>query len=192
MNKPAKNLFEKVSIPVEAASFMSAVNPSRRRVDLDNFAFVAFDLPEYSRNGLGKAIGRVVRYMPHGRVSELLKIQGAVCIAAIFGSDTTREHILYQDMNPKLLALSQQALIEFLPASAQRYLSANGWALDMQALAGAYLVANGLTVDRDEDIEGFAAKVLQYPLQAHYLESNPLRTLLDNETGCVVDWKKVL
>jgi hypothetical protein len=161
-------------------------------VDVDNSAIVAFDLPEYSRNGLGRAIGRVTRYMPQGRISEKEKVEGAVCIAAIFCSDSTRDHILYQDMNPKVLGTSQQAMIACLPATVQRYLSANGWSFDMQALAGAYYCANGITIERDEDIEGFAASVLQYPLQAHYLESNPLRTLLDNETGIVVDWKKVL
>lgn len=192
MNKPVRNIFDKQAVAVEAASFMSAVSPTRRRVDVDNLAYVAFDLPEYSRNGLGKAIGRVTRYMPQGRVSEKEKVVGAVCIAAIVCADSTRDHILYQDMNPKVLGASQPAVIAYLPATVQRYLSANGWSFDMQALAGAYYCANGITLERDEDIEGFVATVLQYPLQAHYLESNPLRTLLDNDMGSVVDWKKVL
>ncbi len=81
-------------IAAKTTTFGNFVDPDRELVDIAHQSLVLVDLPEYARNGLGRALlGRVVRY--HFADLDAYGSEGMS-----IGADTSRGFLIYKDMNP--------------------------------------------------------------------------------------------
>jgi hypothetical protein len=162
------------------------VDRERKLADIPHQALVLVDLPEYARNGLGRALlGRVVRY--HFEDIDTFGAEGMS-----IGADTSRGFLIYEDMNPVVVGQNHQDAQEKsgAPADVIRALYQRGLPPELITLGALRAKDFGST-------EELIAFVERYHARATWMELHPVEVRFQNievETGDdgVFDWDRLI
>lgn len=173
-------------IPAKTATFGNFIDPDRELVDIQHRSLVLVDLPEYARNGLGRAlIGRVVRY--HFSDIDAYGAEGMS-----IGADTSRGFMLYRDMNPVVVGAThaEAQANSGAPEATLKALYQRGLPIELVTL-GALRHAEFATVDE------LVANIEAYHARASWMELHPVETRFQNieaQSGneATFDWDHLL
>jgi hypothetical protein len=99
------------AVKAKTNAFGNYIDPDRTLVDLPNMVIVELDVPEYERNGLGRMLAKTLRY-------EFQDLNRFGCEAMSIGADSSRAHMVYEDMKPRVLGTFAQ-VEELSPAIAK-------------------------------------------------------------------------
>jgi hypothetical protein len=145
-------------------------------VDLPNGALVLVDLSEYRREGLGKALLRVIRFRfedkrdgKSGKFDGQFGAKGAsVC------ADSTRDIMVYADMNPVVVGLDNAEIRTNAPQHlSQRLYAEQLFPFELHTLA----LLRSTDYPNYDDLIAF---VKHYHERASWIESHPMDVTFDN------------
>lgn len=173
-------------IAAKTTTFGNFVDPDREMVDVEHQSLVLVDLPEYARNGLGRALlGRVVRY--HFDDIGAFGSEGMS-----IGADTSRGFLIYKDMNPVVVGKThaEAQVASGAPEATIKALYQRGLPIE--------LVTLGALRHGDYDsVDALVAAVEEYHARASWMELHPVETrfqnieaLTGNETA--FEWDRLL
>ena len=146
-----------VAINTSTRAFGNFIDPERELVELPNLALVEVDLPEYQRNGLGRALLKVVRY----NFTDLNKL-GAEGLSIC--ADRSTGHVVYADMNPTVVG-SHDEIQKRLPQDLRESLYQRKYTIEMVSLAA-------LRHDQFGDLEKTIAFIELYRRRATWMETH--------------------
>lgn len=179
--------FDKQSfIAAKTTTFGNFIDPDRELVDIGHQSLVLVDLPEYARNGLGRAlIGRVVRY----HFSDI-DAYGAEGLS--IGADTSRGFLIYKDMNPVVVGKThaEAQAHSGAPETTLQALYQRDLPIELVTL-GALRHAEFATVD------DLVAHIEAYHARASWMELHPVETRFQNieaqtDSEATFDWEHLL
>lgn len=171
------------AIKVKSFIFGNSVDPQRKLVDMPDATLVEVDLPEYERNGLGRALLKVVRYY-----FEDLNCYGVEGMS--IGADTSRGFMIYEDMKPRVVGATHSEALEHAPPDLVKALFAKKLPMELITLG---------VLRRDDfpDVEALLEFIEMYHQRASWMESHPCEVHMSNvesETGdrAVFDWPRIV
>lgn len=179
---------QKMAVKAKTVAFGNFVDPERKLVDLPNLVLVAVELPEYSRNGLGKMLAKTVRY-------EFTDLDGQFgCEGMSVGAESSRAHMLYEDMNPVVLGTFEEVTSK-APAIA-KILYARHFAPEIVALGVYAGTEMGIDPEKPEDVAKLISFVNKYYRRASYMEAHPMEVRMSNIEALVgeskpFDWTRI-
>jgi hypothetical protein len=170
------------SVKAKTTAFGNFVDIDRSLVDLPNLSLVEVDLPEYERNGLGRALLKVIRYN-----FEDIGQYGVEGMS--IGADSSRGQMVYADMNPVLVGLTHSQVQEEAPTELIKMLYERQLPLELVTLAV-------LRRTQFDGIESLVKFVEMYHQRASWLERHPVEVRFANieaMTGHPVafDWERI-
>lgn len=153
-------------IKAKVSAFGNFIDPDRKLVDLPNMALVEVDLPEYARNGLGRALMKVMRY----QFTDL----GAFGVEGMsLCAETSRGQMIYEDMNPQMVGLTHTEVQNRAPKELIKSLYAGNLPIEMITLAA-------LRHQDFPDLDALVAFLDKYHRRASWLESHPVEVRFAN------------
>jgi hypothetical protein len=173
-------------IEARTTTFGNFVDPDRELVDIEHQSLVLVDLPEYARNGLGRALlGRVVRY----HFSDLSAFGSE---GMSIGADTSRGFLIYRDMNPVVVGKNHTEAQANSGAP-----EATIKALYQRKLPIELVTLGALRHAEFESVDALVADIEQYHARASWMELHPVETRFQNieaQTGTETpfDWDRLL
>ncbi len=173
-------------IVAKTTTFGNFVDPERKLVDVGHQSLVLVDLPEYARNGLGRALlGRVVRY----RFDD---IDAFGSEGMSIGADTSRGFLIYADMHPVVVGTThtEAQAASGAPDATIEALYKRGLPIELVTL-GALRHAEFETVD------ALVANIEAYHARASWMELHPVETRFQNIEALAgneaqFDWDRLL
>lgn len=170
------------AIKARTTAFGNFVNPDRQLVDVPNLALIEVDLPEYARNGLGRALLQVVRY--HFQDIDRYGAEGMS-----IGADSSRGHMIFADMNPVVVGLTHSAAQQCAPWDTLK-------ALSQLDLPHELITLGALRCKQFDSIKKLLAFIELYYQRATWIEANPLEVRFSNfaaESGdsAPFDWDRI-
>lgn len=171
------------AVKAKTTAFGNYIDPDREMVDVPNLALVEVDLPEYERNGLGRALLKVVRYH-----FENIDKYGAEGMS--IGASSSRGQMIYADMNPVVVGQTHSEVQDKAPADVIKALYQHGLPIELVTL-GALRHAQFATVDQ------LIAFIDMYYKRASWMESHPVEVRFANIealTGdtAIFDWPRLI
>lgn len=170
-----------VAIKTSTRAFGNFIDPERDLVELPNLALVEVDLPEYQRNGLGRALLKVVRY----DFTDLNKL-GAEGLSIC--ADRSTGHVVYADMNPTVVGTHDE-IQERLPKEVREALYQRKYTIEMVSLAA-------LRYEQFGDLEKTIDFIEMYRRRATWMETHTTEVRFANveeSLGCgePFDWDRI-
>lgn len=171
------------TVKAKTAVFGNYINLDREIVDVPHLSLVEVDLPEYERNGLGRALLKVVRYH-----FEDYDKRGAEGMS--IGANSSRGHMIYADMNPVVVGHTHTEVQEKAPAEVVQALYRRGLPIELVTL-GALRHAQYQNIDELVQFIGL------YHKRASWMESHPVEVHFANiraMTGdaAMFDWPRLI
>lgn len=166
------------AITAKTSAFGNYIDSDRVLVDVPNLSLVEVDLPEYNRNGLGRALLKVVRY-------QFTDIEKFGAEGLVIGADSSRGHIVYADMNPQVVGMTHTEVQDRAPAEIIKALYQRKLPIELVSL-GALRYAQFKTVDALVDF------IDRYHARASWMEIHPVEVRFSNIEGTPFDWASVL
>jgi hypothetical protein len=176
-----------MAVKATSAAFGNYIDPERKLVDLPNMTLVEVDVPEYARNGLGRMLAKTLRY-------EFVDLGKIGCEAMSIGADSSRAHMVYEDMNPTVVG--SFAEVEAKSPAIAKALYERRFGPEMVALG----VLRGVEMGIDaQDVEGIARLVSflqKYYRRASWMESHAMDVRMANMeemlgNGAPFDWVRI-
>lgn len=159
----------RVAVKANTAQFSSYIDSSRALFDAPSMSLIEVDLPEYARNGIGRALMRVMRY--HLADAGCFALEG-VSIAA----DSSRGHVIYQDMNPVVLGSSHAEIQAAAPPELIAELYQQGLPIELVTLGALRCRHFDGSVELLEFID-------KYHGRASWMEAHALDVIFSNLTA---------
>lgn len=165
------------------SAFGNFVDPHREMADVPNLSLVEVDLPEYERNGLGRALLKVVRY--HFKDINQYIAEGTSIVATI-----SHGQLIYADMHPVVVGETHTEAQMKAPTEVVKALYQRGLPIELVTL-GALRHAQFPSVDE------LAQFIDMYHKRASWMESHPVEVRFANiealEGNAVVfDWPRLI
>jgi hypothetical protein len=176
-----------MAIKAKTTAFGNYIDPDRKLVDLPNMVLVEVDEPEYERNGLGRMVAKTLRY-------DFVDIGQVGCEAMSIGADSSRAHMIYEDMNPKVLGTF--ADVERLSPEVARVLYQRRYGPEMVALGVLRGVAMQIDPSSPDDVSKLVAFLNKYHRRASWMESHHMEVRMANMEALVgnpmpFDWVRI-
>jgi len=173
------------AISARTTAFGNLVDTDRALADLPHLSLVLVDLPEYSRNGLGRALMKVVRY-------HFQDIDTFGCEGMSIGADTSRGMMIYEDMNPIIVGQSHDEAQAKFNVSAEVIKALYQRKLPIELVTLAALRAGEFATT-----EQLVEFVEMYHARASWMELHPVEVRFQNieaEMGdkATFDWARLL
>lgn len=170
------------AIVVKSTNFGNSIDPGRKLVDMATASLVEVELPEYERNGLGKALLKVVRYY-----FEDLDAYGVEGMS--IGADTSRGFMIYEDMKPVVAGKTHRDAMASAPPGLVKALIHRGLPIELVTLGV-------LRSSEFKSVDKLISFIEMYHQRASWMESHPFDVHLANvesETGdvAVFDWPSI-
>jgi hypothetical protein len=148
---------------------------------------IEVDLPEYERNGLGRMVAKTLRY-------DFVDIGQIGCEAMSIGADSSRAHMIYEDMNPVVLGSFED--VEKLSPAIAKVLYQRRHGPEMVALGVRVGVAMGINPEASEDVAKLVAFLNKYHRRASWMESHNMEVRMANMEALVgnpapFDWVRI-
>ena len=171
------------AVKAKTAAFGNFIDPDREMVDVPNLSLVEVDLPEYERNGLGRALLKVVRYH-----FEDIDKHGAEGMS--IGANSSRGQMIYADMNPVVVGQTHTEVQEKAPAEVVKALYQRGLPIELVTLGA-------LRHAQFPNIDELVKFIDLYHKRASWMESHPVEVRFANieaMTGdaAVFDWPRLI
>jgi hypothetical protein len=175
------------AVKAKTNAFGNYIDPDRTLVDLPNMVIVELDVPEYERNGLGRMLAKTLRY-------EFQDLNRFGCEAMSIGADSSRAHMVYEDMKPRVLGTFAQ--VEELSPAIAKVLFERKYGPEMVALGVVRGLAIGTDPTRDEDVERLLTDLARYHRRASWMESHPTEVRFANMEalvgeGASFEWARI-
>lgn len=173
----------RIAVPAKTTAFGNFIDPDRKLFDAPSMSLIEVDLPEYTRNGLGRVLMKVIRY-------EFTDIKQFGLEGMSIGADTSRGHMIYEDMNPVVVGATHSEAQAKAPAEVVKMLYQQGLPLELVTL-GALRHAEFPT---DAELLGFLEK---YHARASWMETHSVEVRFSNLAALtgdeeVFDWDRLL
>lgn len=177
----------KWAVQAKATAFGNYIDPDRMLIDLPNMVFVELDVPEYERNGLGRMIAKTLRY-------EFMDLKRFGCEAMSIGADSSRPHMIYEDMRPVVLGTFTEVQ-DKAPAIAKA-LYERRYGPEMVALGVASAISMKVDPANVEDMARLVAFLNKYHRRASWMESHSMEVRMANMealvgAGSAFDWARI-
>jgi hypothetical protein len=171
------------AVKAKSTAFGNYIDLERKLADLPHLAFVEVDVPEYTRSGLGRVLMRVVRY--HFQDIDKYGVEGMS-----LGADSSRGHMIYEDMNPTVVGMSHEEIQSRVPGDVLKPLYAEGLSVELVSLAV-------LRHARFASAAELLAEVSQFHRRASWLEAHPVEVRFANIEAAsgeasAFDWERLL
>jgi hypothetical protein len=161
-----------LAIKTTARLFGGRLDPKRQLADLPNVVYAEVDAPEYLRNGLGRMVVKTLRY-------EFTDIGQFGCEGLSIGANSTRMHMIYEDMNPVVYGTYTQ-VTERRQEVCQALMRCGFTSTEMMAVG--VLRARELEIDpgSDASVKRLVAYLDMYNQRASWMESHWIEVLMAN------------
>lgn len=175
------------TIKAKTNAFGNYIEPERPLIDLPNMVYIEVDEPEYERNGLGRMVGKTLRY-------EFVDIGQYGCEAMSIGADSSRSHMIYEDMKPTVHGTFKD--VEAKSPELAKMLFTRNYGPEMVALG----VLRGLALDVDpakpEDVSRLVNYLNKYHRRATWMEAHGTEVRMANMEALVgnplpFDWVRI-
>lgn len=171
------------AIKAKSSAFGNYIDPQRELFDAQQLALVRVELPEYTNSGLGRVLLSVMRY-------EFTDLDGKSGVEGMsVGADSSRGIMVYQDMQPEVVATSHAELHERNPELAEK-LRKYGYPPELISIG---LLHAGETDSSFDDLCRF---INVYHARASWIETHPVEVRFANlevmAGGAGINWKRVL
>ena len=173
---------ERLETAVRASStaFGNYIDPQRKLFDAPQLALIEVDLPEYRASGLGRALLSCMRF-------EFTDLKQFGVDGMSVGANSSRGIMVYEDMNPVLVAAGHSELHERAPEVAAA-LRKKGYPPE--------LISIGVLRAEEMNLDALCNFVDAYHARSSWLESHPVEVRFANleamAGGVGVDWDRVL
>lgn len=171
-----------IAVQASSAAFGNYIDLQRELFDAPQLALVRVNLPEYEYSGLGRALLSVMRY----EFTDLGK-HGVEGMSV--GADSSRGIMVYEDMQPEVVASGHAELHERNPVLAEQ-LRKKGYPPELISVC---LLRAGDTRDGFEQLCHFADV---YHARASWIETHPVEVRFANVDvmmgGTGIHWDRVL
>lgn len=176
----------KLSDAVKARSvgFGNFIDPARKLADFPHLSLVEVDVPAYERNGLGRALLKVVRY-------EFTDIETFGVEGMSVAADSSGGYVVYEDMNPVLVGRNYaEAQASCADQSIVRELYARKLPMELVTLGA-------LRASQFTNIDELVSFIAMYRARASWMELHPVQVRfadIEAQTGspAVFDWDRLL
>ena len=177
----------KSATTAKTTAFGSVIDPVRKLLALPGMVYVELDVPEYTRNGLGRMIAKVLPYNFSDTEQQLSE-------AVSVGADASRSHVIYEDMHPTVFGTLSEVLSKN-PVIA-RELYARHYGPEMVAVGIIISARMGLNFNEPESLARLLSFLETYSCRASWMESNILEVRLANAQalvgeGASFDWAQI-
>ena len=171
------------SVKAKSGAFGNYIDPQRELFDAPQLSLVRADLPEYANSGLGRVLLSVMRY-------EFTDLDGKFGVEGMsVGADSSRGIMVYQDMQPEIVAKSHAELHERNPELAEK-LRAKGYPSELISIG--VLRAS----ETDSSFDGLCRFIDVYHARASWIETHPVEVRFANlevmAGGTGINWERVL
>ncbi len=175
------------AVKAKTNAFGNYIDPDRKLVDLPNMVIVELDVPEYERNGLGRMVAKTLRY-------EFQDLGQFGCEAMSIGADSSRAHMVYEDMKPRVLGTF--AKVEEMSPPIAKLLFERGYGPEMVALGVVRGLALDIDVSRQDGVERLLLDLARYHRRASWMESHPTEVRFANMEalvgeGAPFEWARI-
>lgn len=170
------------AVKAKTTAFGNYIDPDRTLFDAPNLALVEVDLPEYQRNGLGRALLKVVRF--HFTDTDQFGVEGLSV-----GADSSRGIMVYEDMNPRIVGITHLEAQSSAPADIVKVL--------YQAKLPPELITIGaLRAAQYPSIDSLLEFIKTYHARASWMEVHPAEVRLQNMEASIgaptaFDWTRL-
>lgn len=164
VNKPVAEW----AVKAKTTAFGNFIDPDRVLVDVQNLAVVELTVPEYERNGLGTMVAKIIRY-------EFVDIKRHGAEAMSIGADTSRPHMVYEDMKPKVWG-SFEAVVAEAPEIAKALVERR-YGPEMVVVGVIKALELGIAVD---EIPRLIAFLNKYHRRASWMETHGMEVRMAN------------
>ena len=171
------------SVKAKSGAFGNYIDPQRELFDAPQLSLVRADLPEYANSGLGRVLLSVMRY-------EFTDLDGKFGVEGMsVGADSSRGIMVYQDVQPEIVAKSHAELHERNPELAEK-LRAKGYPPELISIG--VLRAS----ETDSSFDGLCRFIDVYHARASWIETHPVEVRFANlevmAGGTGINWERVL
>jgi|GEM_PF-2847233 len=175
------------AIKAKTTAFGNYIDPDRKLIDLPNLVLVDLAVPEYERNGLGAMLAKTLRY-------NFTDIEQIGCEAMSIGADSSRAHMVYEDMGPVVHGMFSD-VHERAPQIAAALMQRR-FGPEMVALG----VLRGLSMQIDaakpEDMAKLVSFLNKYHRRATWMETHSMEVRMANMEAMVgdaapFDWARI-
>lgn len=171
------------AVKAKTTAFGNYIDPDRTLFDAPNLALVEVDLPEYERNGLGRALLKVVRF--HFTDIGAYGIEGLSV-----GADSSRGIMVYEDMNPRVVGLTHSQAQADAPPELVR-------ALFQAKLPNELITIGALRHAQFGSANSLIEFIRMYHARASWMEVHPAEVRLQNMEALIgapseFDWARLL
>lgn len=175
------------AVKAKTKAFGNYIDPDRKLIDLPNMVIVELDVPEYERNGLGRMIAKTLRY-------EFQDLDQFGCEAMSIGADSSRAHMVYEDMKPRVLGTFTQ--VEELSPAIAKVLFERSYGPEMVALGVVRGLALGIDPALQVDVDRLLTDLARYHRRASWMESHPTEVRFANMEalvgeGAPFEWARI-
>lgn len=175
------------SVPAKTTAFGNYIEPERKLIDLPNMVLVEMDSPEYARNGLGRMIAKTIRY-------DFVDIQQIGCEAMSIGADSSRAHMVYEDMNPVVLGTFSD--VEAKSPAISKVLFQRRFGPEMIAIGVLRGLEMKINPELPEDVAKLVAVLNKYHRRASWMEAHAMEVRMANMEAMVgnaapFDWVRI-
>ena len=171
------------AVKAKSSAFGNYIDPQRALFDAPQLALVRVELPEYTHSGLGRVLLSVMRY-------EFIDLDSKFGIEGMsVGADSSRGIMVYEDMQPEVVAMSHTELHQRNPELADK-LRKNGYPPELISIG---LLHAG---ESDSTFEGVCDFIDVYHTRASWIEAHPVEVRFSNlevmAGGGGINWERVL
>lgn len=177
----------KQAIKAKTTAFGNYIDPDRKLIDLPNMVLVELTVPEYERNGLGRMVAKTLRY-------DFTDIGQIGCEAMSIGADSSRAHMVYEDMEP--VALGTFAEVEAKAPAIAKVLYQRRYGPEMIALGVLRGIEMEINPESAEDVARLVAFLNKYHRRASWMETHGMEVRMANMEALVgnpapFDWVRI-
>ena len=178
------------AIKAKSSAFGNYIDPQRELFDAQQLALVRVELPEYTHSGLGRVLLSVMRY-------EFTDLDGKFGVEGMsVGADSSRGIMVYQDMQPKVVAASHTELHQRNPELADK-LRKHGYPPELISIGLLRAGETDSTFDSpDSSFDGLCRFIDVYHARASWIEMHPVEVRFANlevmAGGTGINWERVL